>query len=251
MVPVTRPAPVQLSAHRCLTRAAVDQALALDVDFVEFDVERCGDGTLVVFHDSVVEVAGEEVALGSMTVDELRAAVPDLMTYDEVLDALAGRRRAHLDLKFVGSCAEATARAVERLGGDNLIVTTLDDESVREVRDWAEANGLPDLLVGLSLGRKVTGFPVWRQLRVRASEVWPHLRYRQSRANLVVAHHWLARAGLAGFARRRRMPLLVWTIDTPGSLRHWLRPGRAWLVTTNRPQEALAIRGRRTGRIRA
>lgn len=243
--------PVLLSAHRCLTREAVEHALSLDVEFVEFDVERCADGTLVVFHDSVVEVAGEEVPLATLTLDELRAVVPDLMLYDEVLDLLAGRRRAHLDLKFVGSCAEATARAVDRLGTDNLVVTTLDDAAVREVRDWAEAHGHDDLLVGLSLGRKVTGFPVWRQLRVRASEVWPHLRYRQSRANVVVAHHWLARAGLAGFARRRRMPLLVWTIDTPGSLHHWLRPGRAWLVTTNRPQEALAVRARRTGRMGA
>ncbi|MBC9731679.1 glycerophosphodiester phosphodiesterase [Nocardioides sp. zg-578] len=249
LVPVPPPAPVQLSAHRCLTRQAVDRALALDVDFVEFDVERCADGTLVVFHDSVVEVGGEEVPLDSLSLDALRAVVPDLMLYDEVLDALAGRRRAHLDLKFVGSCAEATARAVERLGADNLVVTTLDDDAVREVRDWAEAHGHPDLLVGLSLGRRVTGFPVWRQLRVRASEVWPHLRYRQSRANLVVAHHWLARAGVAGFARRRRLPLLVWTIDTPRSLRYWLRPGRAFLVTTNRPEEALAVRGRRTARM--
>ncbi|MDN4174679.1 glycerophosphodiester phosphodiesterase [Nocardioides sp. SOB77] len=246
---MTPPAPVQLSAHRCLTREAVDRALALDVDFVEFDVERCADGTLVVFHDSVVEVDGEEVALADLTAEQLRAAVPDLMLYDEVLDALAGRRSAHLDLKFVGSCAEATARAVDRLGADNLVVTTLDDAAVREVRDWAEAHG-HDLLVGLSLGRKVTGFPVWRQLRVRASEVWPHLRYRQSRANVVVAHHWLARAGLAGFARRRRLPLLVWTIDTPRSLEYWLRPGRAWLVTTNRPEEALAVRDRRTRRMR-
>jgi glycerophosphoryl diester phosphodiesterase len=167
------------------------------------------------------------------------------MLYDEVLDALAGRTRAHLDLKFVGGCAAATARAVERLGAENLVVTTLDDPAVREVRAWAEAHG-HDLLVGLSLGRRVTGFPVWRQVRVRASEVWPHLRYRQSRANLVVAHHWLARAGVAGFARRRGLPLLVWTIDTPRALEYWLRPGRAWLVTTNRPAVALEVRARRT-----
>lgn len=247
---MTRREPVQLSAHRCLTRADVERALSLDVDFVEFDVERCGDGALVVFHDAAVEIDGEDVPLASLTLAALRAVVPDVLSYDDVLDALVGRTRAHVDLKFVGDCAGATARAVERLGAENLVVTTLDDPAVKEVRAWADEHG-HDLLVGLSLGRKVTGFPVWRQLRVRASEVWPHLRYRQSRANVVVAHHWLARAGLAGFARRRRLPLLVWTIDTPRSLRYWTRPGRAWLVTTNRPEEALAIRGRRTGRMRA
>jgi glycerophosphoryl diester phosphodiesterase len=37
--------------------------------------------------------------------------------------------------------------------------------------------------------------------------------------------------------------LLVWTVDDPVSLRYWLRPGRAWLVTTNVPGRALALRG--------
>ncbi|WP_435743705.1 glycerophosphodiester phosphodiesterase [Nocardioides sp. SYSU DS0663] len=239
--------PVLLSAHRCLTRDQVERAIDLDVDFVEFDVQRCGDGGLVVFHDDVVEVDGHEVPLATMTEAELRAVVPGLLGYHDVLGLLGGRVGAHLDLKFVDGCAEATARAVEAFGTEDLVVTTLDDQAVKDVRGWADAHGY-DLKVGLSLGRKVTGFPVWRQVRVRASEVWPHLRYRQSRANVVVAHHWLARAGLAGFARRRRMPLLVWTVDTPGSLRYWMRPGRAWLVTTNHPEHALGIRERRDQR---
>jgi glycerophosphoryl diester phosphodiesterase len=34
----------------------------------------------------------------------------------------------------------------------------------------------------------------------------------------------------------------VWTVDTEESLRYWLRPGRAWLVTTNHPGLALSLR---------
>ena len=52
-------------------------------------------------------------------------------------------------------------------------------------------------------------------------------------------------SGVAGFARRARLPLLVWTVDHPLLLRYWLRPGRAWMVTTNRPELALSIRDAR------
>ena len=60
-----------------------------------------------------------------------------------------------------------------------------------------------------------------------------------------MANHWLALASLARFARRAGLPLVVWTVDHPVLLRYWMRPGRAWLVTTNRPERALAIRAGR------
>jgi glycerophosphoryl diester phosphodiesterase len=238
---VTRRAPAQVSAHRCLTSAQLEHALSLDVEFVEFDVQRCTDG-LVVFHDTVAVDGGNRVRVCDLTVAELREVVPDVLEYAEMLTLLAaGGKGAHVDLKFPDGAVEAAALAVACLGAEDLVVTTLFDRSVRAIRDWADEEG-HDLLVGLSLGRGVTGISLWRQAKVRASEVWPQLRYRQSRANVVVAHHWLARFGVARFARRAGLPLLVWTVDTEDSLRYWLRGGRAWLVTTNRPEVALRIR---------
>ncbi len=89
-----------------------------------------------------------------------------------------------------------------------------------------------------------------RQVRTRWSELRPHLRLSGSRANLVVAKHTLARLGVAAYARRRGLPLLVWTVDTERSLRYWMRPGRAWLVTSNRPEVALRTRERVAARMR-
>lgn len=261
------PAPVLISAHRCgaggdveleNSREALDRALGMGVDFVEFDVQRCRDGALVVYHDEWVVVDGERVPIEDLTHTELAAHTGrPLLEYADVLDALAaGRSRAHLDLKFTSPRelyddphrpayeVTATQQAVARLGIGNLVVTTLDDRAVRAVRDWAERTVEvgPELLVGLSLGRNVRGLPWHRQLRVRLSELLPRLRYLESRANLVVVNHFLARFGVARFARRHGLPLLVWTIDTPEALRYWLRPGRAWLVTSNFPVQALQIR---------
>lgn len=126
--------PVLVSAHRCLTIEQVEHALRLGVDYVEFDVQRCADGSLVLAHDPV------------------DVAPPDATTYDEVLEVLAGRGRAHLDLKFHDGCVDAVAHAVGRLGTDRLVVTTLEDRSVTAIRAWSDVHA-PALLVGLSLGR--------------------------------------------------------------------------------------------------
>jgi len=237
---VGRPAPATLiSAHRMgaggdrsreNSLSALDDAVSLGVDYVEFDVWRREDGSLVVAHDP-----DHDLGLG----------------YDAVLAAIDGRAHAHIDLKFTSpreAYEEGTAwevdvvrRAVSVLGQDRMIVTTGHDLAVRAVRDWGDAHGL-DLKVGLSLGRSVKKLSWLRRVEVRRSELFPHVRIRSSRANLVVAHHTLARLGVAAYARRRGLPLLVWTVDSEESLRYWLRPGRAWLVTTNQPGLAMEVR---------
>lgn len=252
-----RPDPVRISAHRCGVGKhpgrqnswdGLRHALSLDAEYVEFDVRRLADDTLVVLHDA--DVDGRPV--NRMTFDALAARRPDIARYEDFLAAIAGHKRAHIDLKFSSyrradhpdrepAAVRAVATAVELLGAENVLATLGDDRAVRAVRDWADERGL-QVLVGLSLGRGVTGLSLRRQVMVRASELWPHLRYHRSRANVVVAHHWLALLGVARFARRRRLPLLVWTVDGERALRHWLRPGRAWLVTTNHPVLAVRLR---------
>jgi glycerophosphoryl diester phosphodiesterase len=212
-----------VSAHRCLTAADIEAAIAMGADYVEIDVQRCADGSLVLLHDPV------------------DVAPPGTLGYADALDLLAGRTRLHLDLKVHGGEVPIVEQAVARLGTDALLVTTLDDDGVRAVRDWADAEG-HDLLVGLSLGRGLHDIPVLHAIRVRLTELFPAVRYRRSGANLAVAHHWLARLHVRRFARRHGFPLLVWTVDTPRSLAYWLRPGRAWLVTTNHPEVALRMR---------
>ena len=201
---------------------ALEESVALGVDYVELDVWLRDDGSLVVAHDPEHDRG---------------------LAYEVVLRALEGRARAHVDLKVrdAADAVVATRTAVEHLGAEAVVVTTERDACVRAVRDWADAEGLT-LAVGLSLGRSVRRLPRLRAVTVRLSELFPHVRVRHSRANLVVAHHTLARLGVAAFARRRGLPLLVWTVDTEDALRYWLRPGRAWLVTTNQPALALEVR---------
>lgn len=249
-----------ISAHRCgagsdldleNTKAALDRALTLDVDYVEFDVQRLGDGTFVLFHDDFVELDGKRVPMAELTFEQFSGMADHFMRYDDVLAALKGVKHAHIDLKFVspgsayadpGTTYEvaATQQALEILGPGQFIITTLEDKSVRAVRDWADGVGL-DLLVGLSLGRDTSEMSVVEALRTRLSEFFPAARIRDSRANLVVCQQRIARYTVARFARRRGLPLLVWTVDEPDALAYWLAPDAAWLVTTNYPERAIGL----------
>lgn len=244
-----------VSAHRCgagldVTRqnsaAALADAVASDVDHVEFDVQRCGDGTFVIRHDDEVvdPRSGRTVPLATLDVRALGEVVGEVLTLDALLVVLAEHgKRAHLDLKLSSPASlyadpdgthevAAVARAVEVLGADRVTVTSRDEASVAAVRAWSSGRHL-DLLVGLSLGGH-------RGTLLR--DLFPHRAVARSRANLVAAQHHHARAGLARFARRRRLPLLVWTVDDERHLRYWLQPGRAWLLTSNEPTRALAVR---------
>jgi glycerophosphoryl diester phosphodiesterase len=181
--------------------------------------------------------------------------MPGALRFEDAVGLLAGRAGLHLDLKFrspaeayasPGQALEvgAVARAVELVGPANVVVTTGNVRAIRAVREWSDAAGL-GVRAGLSVGGSVAGRPLAEQVRMRFSELFPAPRFVESHADAVVANHWLALLGVAGFARRARLPLLVWTVDHPLLLRYWLRPGRAWMVTTNRPELALSIRGAR------
>lgn len=215
------------------TRTALERAITSGVDYVELDVQRRGDGSLVVLHE-----------------DDGRV---DVESFDGMLAALAGRAAAHLDLKFgspdgVHEIA-AVRQALDALGPGPHVVTTGRVATSRALRSWAD-HEQRELLVGLSIGGSVAGLPLPEQLRRRLAELFPADRVEESRADVVVAHHLLALLTLRRLARRRGLRLLVWTVDHPLLLRWWLRPGQAWLVTTNHPDRALAIRDR-AGRLRA
>jgi glycerophosphoryl diester phosphodiesterase len=251
-----------LSAHRGGPGAETGRGNTLEVlraaaelgcEYVELDVQRCRGGVHVVHHDDTVGHGDRRVPIASLTFTELAVAGGSHLLLDRVLEALRGRVRVHLDLKFLsdphdggddghGHEVALVAHVIDVVGAENVIVTTAEDASVRAVRAWSR-NRYPDLPVGLSLGgRGVAGRGPWWVLRVRLEDLFPGRRLRRCDANLVVCQKTLARLRIARWAHRRGLPLLVWTVDSPRELRRWLQDPRVWLVTTNHPRRALAVR---------
>jgi glycerophosphoryl diester phosphodiesterase len=250
-----------LSAHRCgagndhdleNTRLALERCIELECEYVEFDVQRCQDGTLVLYHDDHVEIDGRAVPLSDLTLEAFAATTRLFIAYDEALGILRGRKRAHIDFKFaspkdaVGDPETtpeivATQMAIDRLGADHVIITSLEDHSIRLIREWSRER-YPALLVGLSFGRDMTGTRLAEHVGTRISEVFPERRLLACDANLVVANRRLAEVSLARFAARRSLPLLVWTVDEPDDLARWFADPRVWIITSNFPRRAAAVR---------
>lgn len=231
------------------SREAMERSIALGVDYVEFDVHRLADGTYVIQHDHVVRMGGRSVALRDLTVSQLRESLPDVLLCTEVLEVLRGRAKGHVDLKFSSPPelfadpastfeVEVAQLCLDILGEGNFLITTGHEPSVRAVRQWADQRGLK-LLVGLSIGRGA---------RVSRSELFPTRRLEASRANLLVPHQRLAFLRLLSFAQRRKLPVLVWTVDGERELRSLLRDPRVWMLTTNFPSRALALQAEIEGR---
>lgn len=234
------------------TLAAITVAAASTVEFVEFDVQRCADGTFVVCHDVFVGDDENWKKISECTFEEFQKYAPQYPTYEQVLRAIAGKKKAHLDFKFVTSEeliatpektpeVEAVKIAIDIMGAENIIVTTMEDASVLVVRQWSKVH-YPELLVGLSLGRDTYGMTLKEGIKTKLSELFPDKRFKACDANLMVCKYDIGRQHLVRWAKTKGLPILVWTVDDPQEMEYWLKSGDAWLVTTNFPEKAAELR---------
>lgn len=224
------------------TKSGFTTAIDSDVDFIEFDVQLTADGGFVAAHDHIFRHAGRKYDIRRLTQDQFLKTHPDPLTIQEALQMLSDSgKRAHIDIKFSTKDGEAERRlaalAMEYLPPTHMIFTSTEDHVISTLSSWSLTHA-PGLLVGLSLGKMLTGWNKIKAIPVRFSELFPTRRLRRCGANLIVSHRLYARARIAKVAHKMSLPLLVWTVDSEKEMRRWLRDARVWMLTTNYPQRA-------------
>lgn len=210
------------------------RAIALGVDFVEFDVRRTRDGVTVICHDdcTVSGRALREFAYREL-VQELGA---EALTFDELLDvAAAGRVGLHLDLKETGYEGEIVRAVLDRCPVERLVITA-GDAVVRAVKEQ-----FPQVRAGLSIGEEITGLAPWLKLRVRLSELFPGARLARSRADFVAVHQQLADLTVLRYCAGHGLPAWVWTVDDEPAIARYLADPRVTTLITNRPDVAMRL----------
>jgi len=246
MSEAARSAPA-ISAHRgggdtarSETYEAYRGALEAGAEYVEFDVRRTADGTLVAFHRARLSWGRAVAALSYAKLCDLAGYEVPRVT--ELMELLAGRAVGHVDLKETG-CADVIVRhAVEALGPDGVIVTTGEGAVAAVLKRRFSA-----VPVGLSIGGDMGEAVAFSARRLRAPGLSRLDRVVASRADVAVVHHRLARTSVLAECRRRGIRTMVWTVNGDQALTGWLASPYVDVLVTDRPARAIALRRRLDG----
>jgi glycerophosphoryl diester phosphodiesterase len=217
------------------TYDAYRSALAAGADYLEFDVRRTADGELVAFHATGLR-RGRPV--GSLSYADLcRLAGYGVPTAGGVLQLLAGRASAHIDLKDRACLAAIVLEALRVLEPEHIIVTTSDEAAISELR-----NRFPAVPAGLTIGGDHA-----QTLRYLAERARGRARSRidavaRVGADWAVVHERLARAGVLAECRRRGLATMVWTVNHYTALARWLSCPDVDVLVTDRPGRAAELR---------
>jgi len=210
-------------------------AIALGVDYVEFDVRRTKDGVTVIFHDDRT-ASGRDVR-GLAYADMAGEVGLEALTLDELLDIAAGRVGLHLDLKEPGYEAEIVRTLLDRCRVDEFVITS----GVDEIRTIKEA--FPQVRGGLSMGDDLNRVASWLKVRERVREFLPRRFIERSRADFIAVHQDVAAFSALGYCVRNHIPAWVWTVDDERSIARFIADPRVAVLITNRPDIALRLRG--------
>ncbi len=128
------------------TLAAFVRAMEAGLDGVEFDVQRTRDGVLVVYHDFWIDLG----LVHQLSYAELKAALPELATLEEVLDLFEGYPEAilNVELKSIPGFRDGRTEALAQVlsawpGKDRVLVSSFDPVALYELERLA-----PDLPLG-------------------------------------------------------------------------------------------------------
>lgn len=196
------------------TLAAFRAALDAGLDGVETDVQRSRDGVLFLFHDFSLP-DGRRVV--SLTLAELRAAVSDLATLEELFVLVRGFPGTLLNLELktagwrTGGLERAAATAVRCSGLEGrVLVSSFNPLSLVRLRFYA-----PELRFALLYSPDGP-----RGLRTnRAARTAAHLLHPDA----LHPHVSLIDAELASWARRRGPMLNAWTVNAAEDVKRLTR----------------------------
>lgn len=147
---------VQLIGHRgCADQYPENTILAAErsaphVEMIEFDVQRCGSGELVVFHDD--ELSRLTDATGSVSTtdwDRLRQltildSAERIPRFEEFLAAVPADTAVNIELKHPGMADEVVSAA--DACDNEVLVSSFRSAALREVRDRSDTIDLAFLI---------------------------------------------------------------------------------------------------------
>lgn len=194
--------------------------LAIDAGFgIECDIQRSADGTAMVFHDWTLDRLTEaEGQTEARTKDELEAisyreSDEHIATLADLLALVAGRAPLLIEIKSkagydIEKSCEAVAAALASYSGEHAIMS-FDPRVARWFRKHS-----PNTCAGLVMREDEHGYTqsAWQRRMAYWIALPDFLAYHIE----ALPSHWVARL------RRKGLPVLTWTVNSPETRRRAL-----------------------------
>ena len=205
------------------TMAAVERALADGADWVEIDVQETRDGEVIVMHDSdFMKIGGNPLRVWDGDLATIREidvgswfdpsfADERVPTLGEVLDAVRGRARLVIELKYYGHDEQLEQRVIDTV----------------EAHDMAQEVALMSLsLPGIEKARGLR--PGWHAGLLAATAVGDLTRLDM---DFLAVNAGMANRHFIERAHQRGRRVFVWTVNDPASMSYWMSRGVDGLIT--------------------
>lgn len=213
---------------------------------LELDVRRSRDGCLILSHDRNVRIDGKRRKVGSLTLAELREAIPWLLEISDFLERFGRNVPFNLDLKEPGYELQVAAVLHRFELGPTVLVSGGHIRSLRRM-----AGLVPEAGIGLSRGHLATGAPgrLIREVLTGWERLTMPLLLLASapfaRADAVMLQHRIITRTTVRLLNRFGYRVFAWTVDDPAEAKRLVGCGVAG-IASNRPEVILeAIGGTR------
>jgi glycerophosphoryl diester phosphodiesterase len=215
------------------TYEAYRAAIEAGTDYVEFDVRRTADGALVACHEASF---GRERLVSGLSLDTLRGAagyqVPQVA---DLLGLLAGRARAHIDLKEPDTAQAVIEMALGAISPEDMVVTTGDMTTALAIKQQHR-----DVPVGLTVGGNLAQTARFLARRMQTRGLSRLADVVTAGADRAVIHRPQASERLLAECRGLGIGTMVWTVNR--RLAHWLARSDLDILVTDRPARAISLR---------
>jgi glycerophosphoryl diester phosphodiesterase len=223
-------------------RRAIETSLLFDIDRIEFDLRQAGDGELVLVHDEVLRtVVGVRTPVNQLSTETIREILPDLITFDEVVTLVNGRKPFMIDLKKGGFENELIA-AIKRLGiADSTVISCTEPRAIRRLR-----RAFPDMTICLSTGFRPLGAmlhvgkPVTSGILQDFAPMPLIAAMRFCGASAISIHHHLVAPDVVQFFHEHNYRVWAWTVDRPQTMKRMLA-ARVDGIISNRPDLVIDV----------
>jgi glycerophosphoryl diester phosphodiesterase len=206
------------------TPAAFERAIELGADVIEFDVRATKDGVLVIHHNPDIE----GVLIRDMPYNDAVVRFPDeqLTTLEATLNQIGRRAIPDIEIKVDGITAQVLEIVHAKYTDDQYVISSYLTSVLKEVKVLS-----PGTCTGLIIGSPLRS----KSPLGHAKDLSPWSRIADTGANFLATHHFLADLALLRGAKRRAIPVMIWTVDSPKRRARFATTDGVVVVLTNHP----------------